>query len=63
MEVQVRDSAGRVCGTLNTLLLYYLGIKLLVIRWFRKNSTARQLNCEPVANGAEEPIVKNQLDL
>ena len=29
MEVQVSDSAGRICGTLNTLLLYYLGIKLI----------------------------------
>jgi FG-GAP-like repeat/Abnormal spindle-like microcephaly-assoc'd, ASPM-SPD-2-Hydin len=31
MEVQVRDAAGRVRGTLNTLLLYYLRINLLVV--------------------------------
>jgi len=30
MEVQVRDSASRFSGTMNTLLLYYLGIILLV---------------------------------
>ena len=45
MEVQVRDSAGRVCGTLNALLLYYLGIKLLeekkgVVCNFRRRAAA-----------------------